>query len=118
MQQETQDEVTISARVARRGDRLMATAGNGNEYVRQLTAALAVASIGILTAGCSSGSNQGIETSTTTTTTAPPLADTALPGLLLSPEQVNTAMGATEMTVTKPTSRCLTTAPRWSPGSA
>ena len=83
----------------------MATAGNGNEYVRQLTAALAVASICILTAGCSSGSNQGIETSTTrsttTTTTAPPLADTALPGLLLSPEQVNTAMGATEMTVTK-----------------
>jgi hypothetical protein len=83
----------------------MATAGSGDVYVRQLTAALAVASICILTAGCSSGSNQGIETSTTrsttTTTTAPPLADTALHGLLLSPEQVNTAMGTTEMTVTK-----------------
>jgi len=73
--------------------------------VRQLTAALAVASICILTAGCSSGGNQGAKTSTTrsttTTTTAPPLADTALPALLLSPEQVNTAMAATEMTVTK-----------------
>jgi hypothetical protein len=72
--------------------------------VRQLRAALAVAGICILTAGCSSGSNQGTRTSTTrstaTTTTAPPLADTALPGLLLSPDQVNTAMGAAEMTVT------------------
>ena len=73
--------------------------------MRQLTAALAVASICILTAGCSSGGNQGAKTSTTrsttTTTTAPPLADTALPALLLSPEQVNTAMAATEMTITK-----------------
>ena len=73
--------------------------------MRQLTAALAVASICILTVGCSSGGNQGAKTSTTgsttTTTTAPPLADTALPALLLSPEQVNTAMAATEMTITK-----------------
>ena len=73
--------------------------------MRQLTAALAVAGICILTAGCSSGSNQGTKTSTTatttTTTTAPPVAETALDGLLLSPEQVNTAMGATEMAVTK-----------------
>ena len=72
--------------------------------MRQLVAALAVAGICILTGGCS-GSNQGTKTSTTTstatTTTAPPLADTALPGLLLSPDQVNTAMGATEMAVTK-----------------
>jgi PknH-like extracellular domain len=72
--------------------------------MRQLAAALAVAGICILTAGCSSDSNQGTKTSTTTTTTtttAPPVAETALDGLLLSPEQVNTAMGATEMTVTK-----------------
>jgi len=73
--------------------------------MRQLVAALAVAGICILTAGCSGGGNQGTKTSTTrstaTTTTAPPLADTALPGLLLSPDQVNTAMGATEMAVTK-----------------
>jgi PknH-like extracellular domain len=75
----------------------------GDEHMRQLTAALAVAGICILTAGCSS-SNQGTKTSTTTTTTtttAPPLAETALDGLLLSPEQVNTVMGATEMAVTK-----------------
>jgi hypothetical protein len=91
--------------VARRADRLVVTAGNGDEHVRQLAAALAVAGIGILAAGCSGGSNQGTKTSTTTstttTTTAPPLADVALPGLLLSPDQVNTAMGATGMTVTK-----------------
>lgn len=73
--------------------------------MRHLTAALIVASVCILTAGCSSGSNQGTKTSTTrstpTSTTPPPLADTALPGLLLSPEEINAAMGATEMTVTK-----------------
>jgi hypothetical protein len=72
--------------------------------MRQLTAALAVAGICILTAGCSSGSNQGTKTSTTTTTTtttAPPVAEAVLDGVLLTPEQVNTVMGATEMTVTK-----------------
>src|ERR1700686_637812 len=73
--------------------------------MRPLTAALAVTGICILTAGCSSASNQSSKTSTTTstttTTTAPPVAETALDGLLLPPEQVNTAMGATEMTVTK-----------------
>ena len=73
--------------------------------MRQLNAALAVAGVCLLTVGCSSGSNQGTKTSTTrsttTTTTAPPLADTALPGLLLGPEQVSAAMGATEMAVTK-----------------
>ena len=73
--------------------------------MRQPTAGLAVASVCLLTVGCSSGSNQGTETSTTrsttTTTTAPPLPDTALPGLLLGDEQVNAAMGATEMAVMK-----------------
>jgi hypothetical protein len=73
--------------------------------MRQLGAALAVAGICILSAGCSSGSNQGTKTSTTTTTTttttAPPVAEAALDGMLLTPEQVNTAMGATEMAVTK-----------------
>jgi hypothetical protein len=73
--------------------------------VRQLTAALAVAGVCLLTVGCSSSGNQGTKTSTskstTTTTTAPPLPDTALPGLLLPPEQVNAVMGATEMAVTK-----------------
>jgi hypothetical protein len=71
--------------------------------MRQLIAALA--GICILTAGCSSGNNQGTKssttTSTTTTTTAPPVGDAALDGLLLNPDQVNAAMGATEMTVTR-----------------
>jgi PknH-like extracellular domain len=73
--------------------------------MRQLTATLAVAGICILIAACSSGSNQGTKTSTTTTTptttTAPPVAEAVLDGVLLTPEQVNTVMGATEMTVTK-----------------
>ncbi len=74
--------------------------------MRHLTAAaLAVGGICVLIVGCGTGSNQGANTSTTrstaTSTTPPPLVDTALPGLLLSPDEVNTAMGATEMAVTK-----------------
>ncbi|MBV9091483.1 MAG: sensor domain-containing protein [Mycobacteriaceae bacterium] len=72
--------------------------------MRQLIAALAVAGICILTAGCSSGSNHGTKKSTTTTpttTTAPPVAEDTLDGLLLGPDQVNPIMGATGMTVTK-----------------
>ncbi len=84
---------------------MLVTTGNGDEHVRQLTAALAVAGVCLFIVGCSNGSNHGTETSTTrsttTTTTAPPLADAALPGLLLGPEQVNAAMGATEMAVTE-----------------
>ena len=73
--------------------------------MRLLRATLAVAGVCIL-AGCSSsGGNQATETSatksTTTTTTAPPVREAALDALLLSPEQVNTAMGATEMAITK-----------------
>jgi PknH-like extracellular domain len=70
-----------------------------------VAAALAVAGVCILTVGCGSGGSQGTKTSTTrsttTSTTAPPVADAALHGLLLSPELVNTAMGATDMTVAK-----------------
>ena len=83
----------------------MVMAGNGDEHVRQLSAGLAIVGVCLLIVGCSSGSNQGTKTSTTrstsTTTTAPILPDTALPGLLLGPEQVNAAMGATDMTITK-----------------
>jgi hypothetical protein len=79
--------------------------GTGGEHMRHLTAALAVVGICLLTAGCGVGGNQATKTSTTTSTaistTPPPVAETALPGLLLSPEQVNNVMGATEMTVTK-----------------
>jgi hypothetical protein len=71
--------------------------------MRQLVPALAVAGICILSAGCSSGgSNQGnVKSTTTTTKFVPPVAEGAIDGLLLSPAQVNAAMGATEMTVTK-----------------
>ena len=73
--------------------------------MRHLAASLAIAGTCILIAGCNSGSNQGAKssttTSTTTTRTAPPVAEAKLDGLLLSPEQVNTVMGATEMAVTK-----------------
>jgi hypothetical protein len=41
-------------------------------------------------------------TPTTTTPAGPPVAEAALEGLLLSPDQINTAMGATGMTVSVP----------------
>lgn len=72
--------------------------------MRLLKAALAVAGVCLLIVGCGGGSNNANKTSTTkttTTTTAPPLADTALPDLLLSADQINAAMGATEMRETK-----------------
>jgi hypothetical protein len=73
--------------------------------MRRRGAALAVAGICALTAGCSSGGNQGTKASTTTSTAtsthAPPVAEALLDGLLLSPDPINAAMGATGMTVTK-----------------
>lgn len=74
--------------------------------MRHLMAALAVAGICILIVGCGGGSNKNAKTSTTTTTTTttktpPPVAERALDGLLLPPEQINTIMGATEMKVTR-----------------
>jgi serine/threonine kinase PknH len=44
-------------------------------------------------------SSSSTPTATPTPTTAPPVAGGALEGLLLSPDQINTAMGATGMTV-------------------
>jgi hypothetical protein len=76
-----------------------------NENMRVPTTALAFAVICILVAGCSGSGNHATETSatksTTTTTTAPPVKEAALDALLLSPEQVNAAMGATDMAITK-----------------
>ena len=68
--------------------------------MRHPTAALAVAVICVLTAGCAS--SQGSVTSTTTTRSMipRPVVERELAGLLLSPEQLNVAMGATGMTVT------------------
>jgi PknH-like extracellular domain len=73
--------------------------------MRHVTAAFAVAGICILTAGCGGGNHVIKRTTTTTTTTttktAPPLAEDALKGLLLTPEQINPVMGAKEMAVTR-----------------
>jgi hypothetical protein len=67
--------------------------------MRQPTATLAVAVICVLIAGC--GSTKGNAESTTTRSMIPrPLVERELAELLLSPEQVTAAMGATEMTVT------------------
>ena len=74
---------------------------------RQLIAAPALAAMCVLAAGCNTPQRETAPTPTTTTTTrppAPPVAVTSLDGLLLSPDQINTAMGATAMTVaTTPT---------------
>ena len=72
--------------------------------MRQLIAAVAIAGICIFTAGCHSQPNQGPKASTTTSTTTkktpPPVAEGALKEFLLAPEQINAAMGATDMKVT------------------
>src|SRR5271157_5874239 len=77
----------------------------GDEHMRHVVAALIVAGICILTAGCnnneSSQSTKSSTTSTTKTTTAPPVAERGLSGLLLPPEQINTVMGTTEMKITQ-----------------
>jgi PknH-like extracellular domain len=73
--------------------------------MRQLIAAVAVAGICVLTTSCHTQPNQGPKASTTTSTNTtkapPPVAEGALKGFLLAPEQINAAMGATEMKVTK-----------------
>jgi hypothetical protein len=72
--------------------------------MRKFIATAAAAGICIFTAGCNGQPNQSPKASTTTTTTttkaAPPVAESVLHGLLLSPEQINAAMGATDMKVT------------------
>jgi PknH-like extracellular domain len=71
--------------------------------MRQLIAAVAVSGICIFTAGCHSQSSQGpnasTATSTATTKAPPPVVESALPGFLLGPEQINAAMGAADMKV-------------------
>ncbi|MBY0440666.1 MAG: sensor domain-containing protein [Mycobacteriaceae bacterium] len=77
----------------------------GEEHVRQLVAVVTTVGICILAAGChntnSSTSKTSTTTSTTTTKAPPPVAQGSLKGFLLSPDQVNAAMGAKDMTVTK-----------------
>jgi hypothetical protein len=69
--------------------------------MRRFTAA-ALAAICVLAAACGGNSNKSSapsSTAPTSSTPPPPVAAAALDGLLLSPNQVNTAMGATGMTV-------------------
>jgi PknH-like extracellular domain len=71
--------------------------------MRHLTAAVAVAGICILGAGCGAGSNHaGVKTTTTTTSLIPrPVVERELDDLLLSPEQISPMMGAKDMAVTR-----------------
>ncbi len=68
--------------------------------MRQPSAALAVAVICVLVAGCGSTIGNAESTTTTRSMIPRPLVERELAGLLLSPEQVNAAMGAAGMTVT------------------
>ncbi len=71
--------------------------------MRQLAAACAVAGLCIVTAGCGNTGNQATKTSTTTTTSiiARPVVEREIDTLLLSPEQIDAAMAAKDMKVTK-----------------
>jgi hypothetical protein len=65
--------------------------------MRQLAAAAAVAAIGLLFGACSNHDQTSPASSTTTTSSRPPVAETALEGLLLSPAEIDAAMGVTGM---------------------
>jgi hypothetical protein len=68
--------------------------------MRQPSAPLAVVVICVLVAGCGSTVGNAESTTTTRSMIPRPLVERELAGLLLSPEQVNTAMGTAAMTVT------------------
>ena len=68
--------------------------------MRQPTSAIAVVVICVLSAGCGSTKGHAVSATTTRSMIPRPLVERELAGLLLSPEQVNAAMGATGMTVT------------------
>ena len=66
--------------------------------MRRPTAARAVLVICVLTAGCASTKDNAESTTTTRSKILRPVVERELAGLLLSPEQLNVAMGATGMT--------------------
>lgn len=68
--------------------------------MRKPTAALAVAVIGFSIVGCASTISNAESPTTTRSRIPRPLVERELTGLLLSPEQVNVAMGTTGMAVT------------------
>jgi hypothetical protein len=65
--------------------------------MRQLTTAVAVAAIGMLVAACGDNKDSGPASSSTTTTTSsrPPVAQAALAGFLLTPAEIDGALGVT-----------------------
>lgn len=76
-------------------------------HIRRVMVAFALVAVCLAASGCSQQSSRRdakpatTTAATTTTTTAPPVAETALKGLLLTPEQINPIMGATDMAVTR-----------------
>lgn len=99
---------------ARAGDHLRSDGRIGDDHMRELTAAFTVAAACILTAACGGGGNEDATSSTpstpaspttstsappTTSTPPPPVTEAALDGLLLSPAEIDTAVGATGMAV-------------------
>lgn len=72
--------------------------------MRQFAVAVAVATTGILVAACGGSNGSGTASSSTTTTTTsskPPLAQAALPSLLLTPGDVDSVLGVTGSKVDK-----------------
>jgi hypothetical protein len=68
--------------------------------MRQVPAALALAAAGLLLAACGGDKESSPASSkATTTATKPALAQPALDGLLLTPDELNTVMGVTGMSV-------------------
>lgn len=63
--------------------------------MRKVSATVAVTAIGVLVAGCGGSSNQSSSSTTTTTSSRPPIAQAALGGLLLTPAEIDTALGIT-----------------------
>jgi hypothetical protein len=74
----------------------------GDQPVRQIATAVALAAIGVLVAACGSDNKSSPASSTTTTTTTrPPVAQAALPNLLLTPAEIDSALGLTGTTSKK-----------------
>lgn len=70
------------------------------EHKRPPPGALALAVICLVTAGCGSTISNAESTTTTRSIIPRPVVERELAGLLLSPEEVNAAVGATSMAVT------------------
>src|SRR6201991_1129286 len=73
---------------------------NREEHMREPTAAIAIAVICVLIPGCAVTKGNAESTTPTRSMIPRPLVERELAELLLTPEQVNAAVGATGMTVT------------------